>query len=599
VTQKVPLRSEIDPKYKWNAESVFESPEAWDAELDAVIASLPDVKKFQGKLTDAAILANAFNAVEDVMARAMRLFVYSNFSAAVDTTDQQAAAMVGKAQGMFGRVAAATAFMDPELITLGEETLRKWVAEEPQLALYAHHVDDLFRQQAHVRSAEVEEVMGMLAEVGRGPQTTATMLTNADFKFPVAQDSEGHDLEVTQGNLHGILAGNDRAARKTAWENYMDQHLAYKNTLSSNLATAIKMDVFRSRVRHHDSALEASLFGTNIPVDVYHNLLEVFKKNFPVWQRYFAIRRKALGVDKLYPYDMWAPLTKSEVKLSYEEAVELICAGLAPMGEEYVATVRKGCFEDRWVDVYPNQGKREGAFSSGAPGTHPFIMMSFNDNVFSLSTLAHELGHSMHSYLSRKHQPLVYMRYTLFAAEVASNFHQAMVRDYLLKNKTDADFQIAVIEEAMANFYRYFFIMPTLARFELEAHTRAEKGQPLTADSMITLTADLFSEAYGDQVEVDRNRVGITYATFQHMFMNFYVYAYSTGISGANALSRRILDGEPGAVNDYMGFLKAGSSLYALDALKRAGVDLTTPAPVEAAFAVMESYVDRLEKLLA
>ncbi|MEW5831155.1 MAG: oligoendopeptidase F [Chloroflexota bacterium] len=599
MTQKVPLRSEIDPKYKWNAESVFADAAAWDAEVQAILAALPDVRNFQGKLADAATLAEAFKAVEDLTARAMRIFVYANFSSAVDTTDQQAAAMVGKAQGMFGQVAAAAAFMEPELIALGEATLRQWVADEPRLAIYDHYVDDLFRQQAHVRSAEVEEVLGLLTDVGRGPYTTATMLTNADFKFPAARDDQGNEVEITQGSLAGIMAGADRSARKTAWETYMDQHLAFKNTLASNLATAVKMDVFRSRVRRHGSALEASLFGSNIPVEVYHNLLEVFKKNFPVWQRYFAIRRKALGVDKLYPYDMWAPLTKDEVKLSYEEAVDLICAGLAPMGEEYVATVRRGCFEQRWVDVYPNQGKREGAFSSGAPGTYPFIMMSFNDNVFSLSTLAHELGHSLHSHLTRKHQPLVYARYSLFAAEVASNFHQAMVRDYLLKNKTEADFQIAVIEEAMANFYRYFFIMPTLARFELEAHTRVEKGQPLTADSMIALTADLFSEAYGDQVEVDRERVGITFATFQHMFMNFYVYAYSTGISGANALSRRILNGEPGAVEDYLEFLKAGSSLYALDALKRAGVDLATPAPVEAAFAVMESYVDRLEKLLA
>ncbi len=599
MTKKVPLRSEIDPKYKWNAESVFASPEAWDAEVQAILAAVPEAKKFQGKLTEAAVLVEAFKTVEDLTARAMRVFVYANFSSAVDTTDQQAAAMVGKAQGMFGQVAAAAAFMEPELIALGEETLRQWVADEPRLAIYGHYVDDLFRQQAHVRSAEVEEVLGMLTDAGRGPYTTATMLTNADFKFPAARDEQGNEVEITQGSLGGILAGADRAARKTAWETYMDQHLAFKNTLASNLATAVKMDVFRSRVRRHGSALEASLFGSNIPVEVYHNLLEVFKKNFPVWQRYFAIRRKALGVDKLYPYDMWAPLTKSEVGISYEDAVELICAGLAPMGEEYVATVRRGCLEERWVDVYPNQGKREGAFSSGAPGTYPFIMMSFNDNVFSLSTLAHELGHSLHSHLTRKHQPLVYARYSLFAAEVASNFHQAMVRDYLLKNKTEADFQIAVIEEAMANFYRYFFIMPTLARFELEAHTRVEKGQPLTADSMIALTSDLFSEAYGDQVEVDRERVGITFATFQHMFMNFYVYAYSTGISGANALSRRILDGKPGAVEDYLEFLKAGSSLYALEALKRAGVDLTTPAPVEAAFAVMESYVDRLEKLLA
>lgn len=245
MTQKVPLRSEIDPKYKWNAESVFADAAAWDAEVQAILAALPDVRNFQGKLADAATLAEAFKAVEDLTARAMRIFVYANFSSAVDTTDQQAAAMVGKAQGMFGQVAAAAAFMEPELIALGEATLRQWVADEPRLAIYDHYVDDLFRQQAHVRSAEVEEVLGLLTDVGRGPYTTATMLTNADFKFPAARDDQGNEVEITQGSLAGIMAGADRSARKTAWETYMDQHLAFKNTLASNLATAVKMDVFR------------------------------------------------------------------------------------------------------------------------------------------------------------------------------------------------------------------------------------------------------------------------------------------------------------------------------------------------------------------
>jgi oligoendopeptidase F len=268
------------------------------------------------------------------------------------------------------------------------------------------------------------------------------------------------------------------------------------------------------------------------------------------------------------------------------------------MGKEYVSIMRNGCLEERWVDVYPNKGKRTGAFSWGAPGTHPFIMMSYTDSIFGLSTLAHELGHSMHSYLTWWNQPLVYSDYSLFVAEVASNFHQAMVRDHLLKTNPERDFQISVIEEAMANFYRYFFIMPTLARFELETHTRIENGQPLTADSLINLMADLFSEAYGDTVHFEREQLGMTWARFGHLYRGYYVFQYATGISGAQALSNRVLRGETGAVEEYLTFLKSGSSGYPLDLLKKAGVDLTSTEPVEEAFALMAGYVDRLEMLL-
>jgi oligoendopeptidase F len=457
----------------------------------------------------------------------------------------------------------------------------------------------LFRKQAHVRSAEVEELLGMLADPFSGVSATARVLTDADFQFEPAIASDGTEIPVSQGTLQKILSGKDRKARRTAWENYNDQFLAFRNTLATNLTTSIKQSVYEMRARRHNSTLEATLFAENIPVKVFHNLIATFRENLPTWHRYWAIRRKALGVEELHPYDVWAPLIEEKPDVNYEQAVDWISEGLAPMGETYVGAMRKGCLEDRWVDVYPNKGKSAGAFSSGSPGTHPFIMMSYNDTLFSMSTLAHELGHSMHSYLTWQNQPVLYGQYSLFVAEVASNFHQAMVRAHLLEHNSDPTFQINLIEEAMSNFHRYFFIMPTLARFELETHERVERGEGLTSDDMIELMADLFSEGFGGEMHLDRQRVGITWATFGHLYMDYYVYQYATGISGAHALSKRILSGEDGAVDDYSNFLRAGGSMYALDALKMAGVDLTNPEAVEVTFEVLSDLVDRLEKLLA
>ncbi len=425
------------------------------------------------------------------------------------------------------------------------------------------------------------------------------MLADADLKFAPARNDAGETFEITQGTIGALRTDPNRTVRRTAFENYADAHLAFKNTMASALASGVKQDVFRARARRYASSLESATSSNYIPIDVFHNLIKTFRANLPTWHRYWNIRRRALGYDTLYVYDEKAPLTNAKPKISFDQSVDWICAGMQPLGDEYVTVARRGMTAQRWVDKYPNQGKRAGAFSTGVPGTQPFILMSYNDDLFSMSTLAHELGHSMHKYFTQKTQPMVYSRYGIFLAETASNFNQAMVRAHLLgKRGNDANFEIAVIEEAMSNFHRYFFIMPTLARFELEIHERVERGQALTAQNMTDLLADLFSEGYGNEVVVERERVGITWAEFPtHMYLNFYVYQYATGISAAHALAQNILDGKPGAVEKYLGFLSAGGSDYPIDVLKRAGVDLTTPAPVETTFGILARYVDRLEEL--
>ncbi len=595
----LPPRSAVAREQTWDLEDVFATPAAWEAACQELAALLPALSAFQGRLKEGPqTLLDFVDAYEKAAILAGKISTYASNAFSVDTLNQAAAGRAGQTRSLMSRFGAAAAFYEPELMEIGFPTLQNWLKNEPRLAYLTHFLDTLERSQAHIRSSEVEEALAMAADPFSGAYNTFNTLTAADMSFEPAKDAAGGQLEVGQSSIASLVTHPDRAVRTSAWQNYADGYLRLKNTFASVLTTAVKQNVFNARVRRYQSALHASLEPNFIPVEVFHNFLGVFKKNLPTWHRYWRIRRRALGYDSLLVSDIKAPLTDAKPVVPFEKAVDWICEGMAPLGEEYVSILRKGCLEERWVDRALNKGKREGAYSSGTYGTRPFIMMSYAGDLFSLSTLAHELGHSMHSYYSRRDQPFVYSHYGLFVAEVASNFNQAMVRSHLFKTQTDQDFQVALIEEAISNFHRYFFIMPTLARFELEMHTRAEKGAPLNADILVGLLAGLFKEGYGDEVVFDRERIGITWAQFLHMYLNFYVYQYGTGIAGAQALANGVLAGKPGAAGKYLQFLKSGGSVYPLDVMKMAGVDLASPEPVEAAFGMLADLVDRLDHLV-
>ena len=603
MAKTLPTRAEVDKRFTWNAESVFPDAAAWESAVESVIARLPDLAEFKGHLGDSPdTLADWFEASERVQRLLGKLTVYATMSYSVDVTDQEAVARTDRTRTATARLGAAMSFALPEMIAIGFPKLRNWVATSPRLAHLGHYFDRLEGLQSHVRAPEVEEVLTQVSDPLASAISAHSVLANADMKFPPAVGAGGTE-EVAQGTISALLSSPDPAIRRTAYESYADAHLALQNTMATSLAAGIKRDVFYSRARGYASSLHAALEPAFIPIEVFRNIIQAFRDNVGTWHRYWRLRRKALGVETLRAHDTRAPLQDLRLEVPYEQAVEWVAAGVAPLGEEYVGTLRKGALEDRWVDIYPNKGKRMGAFSTGVTDTLPFIFMSYNDDIFAMSTLAHELGHSMHSHYSRSTQPFVYANYGLFQAEVASNMHQALTRQYLLNTKRDPNFQIAVLEEAMANFYRYFFIMPTLARLELELHERVERGGPVTAAYLNDLMADLMAEVYGDEVDIsgrDRERVGSTWAQFHtHLYSNFYVYQYATGIAGAQHLATRVSAGDKGAADSYIAFLKSGGSMYPLEGLKLAGVDMASTEPVESAFAALARTVTRLEELLA
>ena len=595
----LPRREDVPLEYTWDLESMYPSPEAWEEAFNNLERALPQLASLQGRLGESpASLKAYFELFERLGPEMYKLYNYAGRRFDVDTTNQANAARVSRAQGLAARFMAAIAFAEPELLALTPETINQFMAEEPALKRYRHYFDNLMRLKPHVRSAEVEAVMAQASDALSTPANIYTVLANADLKFGDARTSKNRRVQVAQGNIDELLSSPDRTLRKSAWERFADGFLSMKNTFAEIMAGKVKATVLRARVHNYPDSLSAALAPSNIPAQVFHNVIDACNRHLDIWHRYWEVRRRALGLEKMEVCDVFAPLAKPP-RVTYKQAVRWIVEGLRPLGAAYVRAVKRGLTTERWVDVYPNLGKRDGAYSAGSYGTKPYIFMSYSEQgLSSLSTLAHEIGHSMHTLLTCQSQPFIYSEYSIFAAEVTSNFNQALVRAHLLKLDRGRDFEIAVVQEAMDNFHRYLFLMPINAQFEHWMHTTVEQGGALTADAMSAKLVELFRRGYGDAVALDEPRVGVTWMQFSHFFADYYVWQYASGISAANALADAVLSGEPGVVARYLDFLKAGSAMYPLDALKMAGIDMTQPEPLDRAFQVLARFVSRLEQLV-
>lgn len=597
----LPTRNEVSLEDTWNIQHIYASVADWETDYHTVEQALPGLARFRGQLAASGVsLLEWLQTTERLRITLERLAMYAQRQFDTDTTNQINAALRDRARGLASRFETASSFAEPELLAIDPARIAQFLAEVPVLQIYQHFFDNLYRQRQHVCSAETEDVLAQLGAALETAYSTYQVLSNGELSFDDAIDSAGQRHSVSRGTIDRLLASHDRMLRKAAWGIHADAFLRVKNTLAALFAGYVKTNVAHARIRRYPDARSAALAVPNIPLAVYDNVIDACNRHLQLWHRYWELRRRALGLEKLEVCDIFAPLAQP-VDVPYAQAVTWICAGMAPLGAEYVGVLQAGLTHERWVDIYPNKGKRSGAYSSHSYTTHPFILMNYSSTLFGMSSLAHEGGHAMHSYLTNANQPFIYSGYSLFVAEVASNFNQALTRAWLLEHYSERQMQFAIIEEAMKNFHRYLFLMPILSQFEQQMHEQVEQNQALTADSMSSVLVDLFRKGYGPAVtigEADVARVGMTWAQFPQLYRNFYVYQYASGIAAANALAAQVLTGDAAAISRYLTFLKAGSSLYPLEALKLAGVDMTSPEPMDRAFGVLKTFVDRLEQLL-
>jgi oligoendopeptidase F len=594
----VPRRGEVSKEFTWDLESIFPTDDAWEQAFRQAESRLPEIDTYRGTLGDSADrFFEALTLRNDLYRDVDRVVVYAVLRFSEDAGNDDYAGLAARAGGLRARFGAAVSWVDTEVLAIPEERIDSFFQQEPRLEPYRHAVRRVQDQRAHVRSAEVEELLAQASDPLDTFETVHTMLEDGDLRFGNIQDEHGATVPLSQGNVEQYLQSRDRRVRRETWETASDAYLGFADTFAAAMGGGIKRDVFLARARGYGSSLEASLAPDAIPVEVFHNLVATVWKNLPTWHRYFRARRQLLGLETLHPADLTAPLTSQAPVITFDEGVDLILESLKPLGEEYVGITRQG-IASRWVDRAPNIGKGGGAFSFGTHGTHPFISMNWRDDLESVSTLTHELGHSLHTYYSTRSRPMVYWPYSMFLAETASNMHQALMGRLLLKRGPDADWLLTIIEERMSNYLRYFFTMPILARFELDCHERVERGEALTAGSMSTALVGFYREAYGGEVALDEARTGITWARFSHLYMPFYVFQYATGISAAAALAEMVLsEGEP-AVQRYLDLLKSAADGYPIDLLCEAGVDMRSPDPIQRAFDILEGYVERLEGMV-
>ncbi len=596
---KLPSRSEIAVEDTWRLEDIFASDEEWEKEFKEVNSLIPAVKEFQGKLGENAdILYEALQYQDQLLERLGKLFAYSHMRYDQDTTNSFYQGLDDRMKNLYSQAASSLSFIVPELLSIDEAKLNGFLAEKEELKLYEHSLEEINLQRPHVLSADQEALLAEASDVLGASGNTFGMLNNADLEFPVIKDENGEEVEVTHGRFSRFLESADPRVRRDAFKAVYETYGKFRNTFASTLSGNIKKDNFYARVRNYSSARHAALSENNIPESVYENLVSTINDQLPLLHRYIKLRRKVLGLNELHMYDLYTPLVKDvKMEVSYDEAKEIILNGLAPLGEEYIGVLKEG-FENRWVDVHENKGKRSGAYSSGSYGTNPYVLMNWQNNVNNLFTLAHEFGHSVHSYYTRKTQAYPYGNYSIFVAEVASTCNEALLNDYLLKTIGDEQKRIYLLNHYLEGFRGTVFRQTMFAEFEHLIHQKAQNNEALTADELTKVYYELNKKYYGTEDIFIDEEIGLEWSRIPHFYYNYYVYQYSTGFSAATALSKGILTEGAPAVERYINFLKAGSSDYPIEVLKKAGVDMTSNKPILDACKVFDEKLTELENLL-
>lgn len=596
----LPARSEIAEELTWRIEDIFATDELWEKEYAEIQNSLKQAADYKGQLQKGPDkLLEVLEYQSNISERMGRLYTYAHMRYDQDTGNSHYQGLNARAESLYSQLASAFSYVVPEILAMEEEEIATFLDQNKGLQLYRQVLEEINLQRGHVLSAEQEAMLAEASEVLGSSSTTFGMLNNADIEFPVITDENGEDVQITHGNFIRFLESQDRRVREDAFKKVYETYGKFRNTFSSTLSGTVKKDNFYAKTRNYESAREAALSGNNIPESVYDTLVETINKNLHLLHRYVKLRKKVLGVDQLHMYDLYTPLIKDvKMEITYDEAKDYLIKGLAPLGEDYINVIKEG-LDNRWVDVLENKGKRSGAYSSGTYGTNPYILMNWQDNVNNLFTLAHEFGHSVHSYYTRKTQPYPYGNYSIFVAEVASTCNEALLGDYMLKQTEDKQERLYLINNYLEGFRGTVFRQTMFAEYEHLIHQKAQNGEALTAEMLTKEYYALNKKYYGEEdIHIDEE-IGLEWSRIPHFYYNYYVYQYATGFSAAAALSTQILEeGEP-AVSRYLDFLKAGSSDYPIEVLKKAGVDMTTAEPIEAACKVFEEKLNELEQLLA
>ncbi len=599
-TGSLPSRSKIEDKYKWDLRDIYQSEDEWESDFKWVEENLSKYGYFVGKLCEGAErLLECLKFDDQVGMKIDRLHLYASLYKDSDMRVTKYQGMDGRIKSLYSKVMAANAFIRPELLSISDEKLLQMIDQNEELRVYRHYIDELLRTKVHTLSKEQEEILALAAEVTMTPYNTYSMFTNADIIFPVVKDDNGNKIEISHARYYAAMFSHDRSYRQRVFKGYFKPYKDYINTFSALFNGSIKANTFVAECRKYSSAREAALDNNNIPVSVYDNLVESTNKNLAPLHRWASLKKKLLGLDEFHPYDVYVTVfpEMNEKKYSYEEGISTVLESLRPMGDEYLSSLNTA-FTNRWIDVFETQAKRSGAYSSGTTyGVHPYVLLNWSGYLNDVFTLAHEMGHNMHSYYTGLNQPYPYANYTIFLAEVASTFNEAMLLDYLIRKAESKVEKLYLLEKYLNNITSTFYRQTMFAEFERDVYEKAESGVALTPDLLSDIYEELFQHYWGPDMVIDEEE-RYTWARIPHFYYNFYVYQYSTGFAASEVLSQRVREEGKPAVEKYLSFLKSGSSEYSINILKKAGVDMNSPDPVAATTRKMNELLDKIESLI-